>query len=334
MSMKTRIIDKLRNEWPAKVICLVIAIFIYIFHQASLVEKKIFVVPLKIQNEGIVMPVGDVPSSVSVVVKAGENEIMSIQKNDITATINLNNIVKKGTYTVPVKIEISEKLLQFDILEIKLRQENIELDVEKVESKYVNIAPSIVGAAAHGYQVDSVLMTPSTALITGPESIVNSLNEIYTQRINVSNAETNFSTEVGFQNPSKFVSIGDSGPYKAEVSISQVQDEHTFEDVSVELLNIPDGLMVDGQVPKVSFTLFGKMIELEKFILLKNSVQANFSDIKEPGTYEIHLKYNIPSDIEIKNKSHDYISVKVVKKAESERQSDTSELSTKEQQES
>ena len=37
-----QIFNKVTNQWPAKVICLIIAIFLYVFHQISLIDKKSF----------------------------------------------------------------------------------------------------------------------------------------------------------------------------------------------------------------------------------------------------------------------------------------------------
>ena len=72
------LLDKILDKWPSKVICLVIAIFLYFFHQASLIDSKTFVVPLQIIEDGMVMHVGSVPGSVSVVVRASDETIKSV----------------------------------------------------------------------------------------------------------------------------------------------------------------------------------------------------------------------------------------------------------------
>ena len=65
-----QLIEKILNKWPAKIICFLLAIFLYVFHQVSLVEKKSFVVPLRVTENGMVSHVSQIPSSVSVVVRA------------------------------------------------------------------------------------------------------------------------------------------------------------------------------------------------------------------------------------------------------------------------
>ncbi len=111
-----RLLDKILDKWPAKVVCLVIAIFLYFFHQASLIDSKTMVVPLKIQENGMVMHMGSTPASVSVVVRTGEEIMKTIQPTDITASVSLDAITQKGTYTLPVKLTLAESLMEYDPL--------------------------------------------------------------------------------------------------------------------------------------------------------------------------------------------------------------------------
>ena len=115
-----RLTDKLFDKWPAKIICFIIAVFLYFFHQASLVETKTFVLPLEVIENGMVMHLGNIPKSVSVVVRADDNDIKSILPSDMTATVSLDSITEKGTYNLPVNILLSENLMEMDSLEVKL----------------------------------------------------------------------------------------------------------------------------------------------------------------------------------------------------------------------
>ena len=163
-----RLLDKILDKWPAKVVCLVIAIFLYFFHQASLIESKTFVVPLQLEENGIVMHVGSVPSSVAVVVRTSDEIIKSVLPTDITASVSLDDITAKGSYTLPVKITLSENLMAYDPFEVRLKDDSITISVDKKVSKYLPMAPSVVGEVAHGYEIDSITISPSTIEISGP----------------------------------------------------------------------------------------------------------------------------------------------------------------------
>ena len=190
-----RLLDKILDKWPAKVVCLIIAIFLYFFHQASLIDSKTIVVPLQIIENGIVMQIGNAPKSVSVIIRAGEETIKSVMPSDISASICLDDITQKGTYKLPVKINISESLMEYDPFEIKMKDDTVTISVDRKAIKYVPIVPSVIGEVANGYEIESITMSPSTIEIIGPESIVNATEQIYTTRLNVSNAKNNFSTE-------------------------------------------------------------------------------------------------------------------------------------------
>lgn len=310
------LLDRILDKWPAKVICLVIAIFLYFFHQASLIESKTFVVPLQIIEDGIVMHIGNAPTSVSVVVKAGEENIKTVLPTDISASISLDTITEKGTYKLPVKLTLSESLMTYDPFEVKLKDDSVTIDVDRRAIKYVPIVPSVVGEVAHGYEIDSISMNPSTVEISGPESLVNATEQVFSTRLNVSNAEINFSTETSCQQLNKLLTVMDEGPIKAEITIKPKQMERLFDSVPIEVLNLSDSLEIKEELPLVSIKISGSMPVLENYILSKHAVQINLHDISEPGLYELPLRYVLPSNLQLIEKSDEEISINVIQKLE------------------
>ena len=313
-----RLRDKILDKWPAKVICLVIAIFLYIFHQASLIDSKTIVVPLQISENGIVMHVGSTPGSVSLVVRADEEVIKNLQTTDIIASIDLDTITKKGTYELPVRITLSENLLAYDPFEVRLKDDSVTIDVDRKAIKYVPLVPSIVGEVAHGYEIDSISMSPSTVEVAGPESVVEATEQIYTTRLNVSNAETNFSAETSYQSINKLLTVLDEGPFKAEVTVKPVVMERLFENVEVELLNLDPRFTIKGELPLVSIKLSGTMPVLENYILTKHAVQINMREVTEPGEYTLPLRYVLPANLQLIEKSDEELTLTIIRKTEEE----------------
>ena len=312
------LLDKILDKWPAKVVCLVIAIFMYFFHEASLIESKTVVVPLRIIENGMVMHVGTAPKSVSVIVRAEEETIKSVLPSDITASVSLDTITEKGIYKLPVKITLSDSLLEYDPFEVRIKDDTITLEADKKSIKYVPLVPSVIGEVAHGYEIDTISMTPSTIEITGPESLVNATEQIYTTRLNVSNAETNFSTETSYQQLNNLLTVIDEGPFKAEVTVKPKNMEKEFDSVKIEVLYLDSSFEIAEELPLVSLKLSGSMPVLENYILSKHAVQLNLYDIKEEGTYEIPLKYVIPANLQLIEKSDDEITVTIVRKPDEE----------------
>lgn len=306
-----RLVDKLLHQWPAKVICLIIAIFLYVFNQVSLIAKKTFVVPLTIQENGLVMHVGNVPNSVAVNVRASNENINLITINDINASINLDTITQKGVYELPVIIKVSENLQALDPMEVKLKDEKIIVEVDNRDFKFVNVEPSIVGEVSHGYEIEKVEISPSTIMITGPKTILDSLDKIYTKRVNVSNAVVSFTTDTSIQNINKLISVNEEDLFKTSITVVPQNMERIFS-VPVDFMNLPTNLKIEGLQPTVQIKLLGTVVYLEDYQVPQRSVQAYLSEITEPGTYELPLHFYFPSTVEITEKSSDTITVTLV----------------------
>ncbi len=311
--------DKIFDKWPAKIICFVIAVFLYFFHQASLVDTKTLALPLQIIENGMVMHIGNAPKSVSVVVRANDNDIKSVVASGMTASVNLDSITEKGVYKLPVHISLDETFMEYDPLEIKLKEDFVTIEVDRKSFKYVPIVPSVVGDVANGYEVQSISMNPSTVEIFGPEALVKATNQIYTTRLNVSNAETNFATEVMYQQLNNLVTVVDEGPFKATVSVVPKIIEKEFQEIEVEPLYLSEDLELSASLPLVSIKLSGAMPVLENYKLSRHAVQLSLYDVNEPGTYELPLKYNIPANLQLLEKSDEELTVTVIKKSVEEK---------------
>lgn len=329
---KRSLIERMLDKWPAKIICLIISIFLYIFHQTSIIDKRNIVVPLKIVENGLVMHVGKVPSTVSVVVRGNDSDVKSVVPSDFEATVNLDEITEKGDYLIPVKISLSEKLMEFDPFEVKLKNHQVEVSVDLKDIKYVELVPSVVGEVAHGYTISSIEMNPSFIEISGAKSILDKISHIDTTKINVSNAKNTFSTDCEFLQVSKNFTIEDINPAKATVIITPLEYEKQFENNSVQILNLDDNFEIVSNLPKINVTLKGTMPDLEPYEPGKNFVQLDCSLIKSEGIYSIPVKINYPKKFQLLSKSFDTINLKIkIKKIDELNNDDENQVNEQEQ---
>ena len=329
---KRSLIERMLDKWPAKIICLIISIFLYIFHQTSIIDKRNIVVPLKIVENGLVMHVGKVPSTVSVVVRGNDSDVKSVVPSDFEATVNLDEITEKGDYLIPVKISLSEKLMEFDPFEVKLKNHQVEVSVDLQDIKYVELVPSVVGEVAHGYTISSIEMNPSFIEISGAKSILDKISHIDTTKINVSNAKNTFSTDCEFLQVSKNFIIEDINPAKATVIITPLEYEKQFENNSVQILNLDDNFEIVSNLPKINVTLKGTMPDLEPYEPGKNFVQLDCSLIKSEGIYSIPVKINYPKKFQLLSKSFDTINLKIkIKRIDELNNDDENQVNEQEQ---
>ena len=310
------IIDKLLDRWYIKFFCLVISILLLIYHQTSMIEKKTFTIPLHVIEDGIVLHVGSLQSSVAVVIRTDPENMKTIMNSDIRASINLNTITKAGVHEIPVDISISEKLMELDPFELRVKDPTVKVSVDLKGIKYVKLEPSIIGEVAHGYTISEIKMNPSSVLISGPMSILDSLDSIPTTKINVSNAEKTFTTETNYLQNTSLYKVDEEGPYKATIIVEAEPYEREFSQISVEVLNLPENLEISRDLPLVNVKLAGVMPVLESYNLSSHFVQLDCSKITEPGEYELKLKYNIPKNFDLVEAPYQNILISVVEKTE------------------
>ena len=118
----------------------------------------------------------------------------------------------------------------------------------------------------------------------------------------------------------------DEGSFKAEITIKPQSMERVFEEVPIEVLNLDSSLEIKDELPTVMIKLAGTMPVLEDYVLTKHTVQVNLREVNAPGEYEIPLRYILPANLQLIEKSDDEIIVTVIKKAEN--QNDNSAVNT------
>lgn len=309
--MKTsQLVDKIIQNWLAKLICFIIAIFLYIFHQTSLYDKRSFVMPVNVEQNGIVMPVGDYVKTVIVTVRANTEQISSVHPNQIHVSLNLDNVTKNGEYLIPVNVTVADELMAFDPFEIKVKPESIKIKVERKGLKYSKIEPSVVGIPFHGYEVSDVKVDPAYIEITGPESVIEQMDTINTQKMDISGLKNDVSFEVNGVGLNKIVKF-DEGPYKVDITIVPQIMEKVFRNYKIQANNLAENLILNTEMPYVDVTLTGTVPQLETFNLNAYSVQVDLSSIKEKGTYTLPVRYIYPSYFQLKEKPLEMVTVNI-----------------------
>ena len=323
MTKASQLLEKLLNNWPVKLICFIIAVFLYIFHQSSLYDRKSFVLPVSVIQDGIVMPVGDYTKNVTVTVRANTENITSIHASQIKASINLSNLSKNGEYLVPVNVTVAPEVIAIDPFEIKVKPESIKIRVEKSGVKYLKVEPSIVGEPAHGYGISNIEITPAFVEVSGPESVIEELNTVITDRIDISNINKDYETSVVGKNIGNIIKADNYGPFKVNLKVEPLIMEKEFSNYKVQAINLSKDLLLKTELPYAKLVLSGTVPTLENFNLNAYSVQVDLSGVKEEGTYNLPVKYVYPSYFSIVNKSLETVTVELEKIIEQEVEEDT-----------
>ncbi len=313
-----RFFEKILFNWPVKVCCLILAIALYLFHQASLTEKRSFVIPLTIVEEGLVQHTGDYTSTVTVVVRANTEEISSVHSNQLNAYVNLNNISKNGEYNLPVKVNIADEIMAFDPFEIKVKPEYIKIKVETKDLKYIPLEASIVGEPEHGYEITDISIEPAFVEVTGPESVIENTKKVYLDKIDVTGLTQKSVFETEYKSINKLLSVKETGPFKVTLMVEPKQMERTIENIPVTVLSLNDKLYIKDEIPEMWVILEGSMPVLEEYTPGKRFITIDLAQITEPGEYDVPVVYNIPGYFTLISTPEETIHINVVEHIDNE----------------
>ncbi len=307
-----QLVEKILDKWPVKIICFVIAIFLYLAHQIYSVEKKTFVIPVTVIQNGAVMKVDQKKNNVNIIVKTSSEDMNSIHNTSFRASINLDNISEvpeNGMCSVPVLLDVDDSVLILDSLEIQIKPEKLDIQIEKKDLKPMKIQPLLSGDVAHGYVVDNVVVEPSFVDVMGPKSVVENTLYIYTDSINIEDLRQTQNFNVYYTELNKMLTVYNKGPYSITVNLTPEMIDKKFTNIPITIKGLSENLEV-----KNSFTtdirLNGTLLYLEN----KNAITIDCSEIKEVGVYTLKVTYNFPSNLKIIETKLDEVEVEVLQK--------------------
>jgi len=295
----SRLFEKILDKWPVKLICFAIAVCLYMFHQISLVEKKTFNVPLKVVQEGSVMKTGNMANSVTVVVRAGRDEMNSIYVSDMTASVDIGEITVPGEYTVPVNLSLSGRLMAMDPIEVRVKPESVTVTVDRKAMKYVPVEVLTAGNPARGYRISSVSVSPDYVGVSGPEKIVDGLESVSVGKADVSGIRRNSEFKASYIEMNRLVSLDYDGDFTVSVRLEQETAVRTFDGIVPVLSGLGERFSVDGKVPPVSVSVSGPLLSLEGMKFAAGSVTADMTSVSAAGKVSVPVSAALPSGLEL-----------------------------------
>ena len=304
-----RLFEKFTENWLPKVICFGLALGLYVVHITSLLDRKTYTVPLKVVADGGMYPMSDYPEYVRITVRSTAENVAETLQSDFTATIDLTKYEKEGSFSVPVSVHLSPKLLLMDPFEIKLNPESVSMRLEEKTLKYVSVTPALSGEVRHGYTVTKMSVEPATVEIIGPRRAVDETKQVYTSAIDVTALTSAKTFETSLQNINSLLTINPAKSYTVRVEVAEEALVKRFSDVPVRLLFLPEALEAEGEAPKISFDVAGTVPTLEDYELSDGAVYVDCSSVNKIGTYDLPVYITIPSYFKIENQSAETVSV-------------------------
>jgi YbbR domain-containing protein len=191
-----KLIAKITEKWPAKVLSVAAALLLSVFHRMSLLETRFFSTPLRIETGEGLIPTSSYVQTIRVSMRGEANSIYPILENDIETYIDTSRYLIEGSYKVPVQIRKKGTALGVEPLEISVEPLEISLYLERKLEKTVPIKPVFRGKVADGYVLTDQSMIPANIAAEGPRSVLESVSEFHTEAIDLNGRQRDFSVIV------------------------------------------------------------------------------------------------------------------------------------------
>lgn len=211
-----------REHWP-KFVALVSSLILWFAISAERREKLIertFDVPLALIGvpEDLIIT-NRVQESINVRLRGRQSQLRQISSATLEATVDLSD-AREGPMTVTISPSTLNIRDEIEVVSIVPPQLSFRLEARR--QKGVPIRPFLMGEPPPGYRVGAILLEPSVALVSGPESMIREYTEASTERIVLTGRNQGFTVNVGVVSDRSLVRILEPQTVRVVVPIEPV----------------------------------------------------------------------------------------------------------------
>ena len=183
--MKKKILKKLLNNLPLKILSILIAIVIWyvVVSVNDPIVKERFDVPVQVTNEAYIAAgkktyqIAEEYQTVTVTVTDNNSVVSRLKASDITVTADLTQIVTMDTNPVYVPIKAACSMVKQEKLSTVAA--TIPVEIEDVDSEKFPITIDAGNTKpAKDYEVGTMTSDPESITISGPTSLINKISSV------------------------------------------------------------------------------------------------------------------------------------------------------------
>lgn len=168
------------KNFPSLLLALALAVAVWIsaVTDEDPTEQRIYPNSVMIEVVGqdpSLLLMGDVPTKIALTLNAPQSVWSRLinQSQTIRALIDLSGL-EAGSFEVPVQVQVDERPVEI----VSYSPSTILVTLEPFASKEIAVRLLQSGDVATGFQAESPIWTPNSVTISGPESVVNQVNEV------------------------------------------------------------------------------------------------------------------------------------------------------------
>lgn len=181
------------DDWVIKAVAMVItfALWLGVTGLRDPIDVRLSSIPMSLRFSNEIEAVNSPIQEVNIVVTGDNRKINQINKNELIVSVDLTD-VKAGDRRIQLTPENVNVELPTGVKLTEIQPNSISVKLENVIEREVTVKADTEGSVAEGFEIYNVALLPSKVRVRGPESFINSLDFVSTEKIDVEKRSENF----------------------------------------------------------------------------------------------------------------------------------------------
>lgn len=170
----------LSTDAASRIIALALSIIVWIYVVLLLdpsIDIKMNDIPViytntvSLTNEGYVL-INEKPSSISIKLRGSRAMLAKINKEDITAYIDLNGYNQAGTFSFPMSVRLPYE----EIRVVEKKPDSLSVTIDKLITRSLPVTIKTIGTPSDGFAIYESILSQNMIELKGPNDIITSID--------------------------------------------------------------------------------------------------------------------------------------------------------------
>lgn len=304
-------------DMKIKLFCLGLAVTMYVLISFSQLSEKTFVKKINITGlKSDLVISNNIPDSVKFIVKDKKNIIERLSEEDFSASLDLSDVDGKGSGKYNKRlIWTYPQIMRSFFSSITVNPEIIIIDIETVKEKSVSVNVPVTGNVKTGYMVKERKLTPSEVRIQGPESLIDSITTIETERIDLTDAAESFERSVKLSPVNDRIKVIGQEDIFVFYSITRRTETKSFRTRNISVNNLNQKFKYSIENLPLNITLRGSETIISAMTAEDILINIDVSNVQIPGEYNYKdFEIEVPAEVNIVNVLPRILTIKIEEK--------------------
>lgn len=275
------------------------ALILWLYLKFNVVYNVELQIPLNLEVSNTQALSENIPDSVRVVASGkgwdllnlvlSREDDFSINVSDVRndTRLNLRQLLAER-FTVPSNVSI-----------LSVEPESININFEKVSSKYVKVISRVKLNLAEGYEiVGEPIITPDSVLVTGASSVISKIKNLSTESKTIDDVNESITQTISLKDTLSNIIRVEPTIVTVSFTVDLLSDE-VINDVTVGVEGAPDDKEVLLVPPRINITLRGGVNDLAGIDAADLRVLVRYADIEKDSLGFVIPEIVLPIDASI-----------------------------------